>query len=236
MTADERQILLGIVERASQELSVEVPEVIAEVGPVYVRSTAATDVTPMLSFKPHPSMMPVRPEEIWMHDRGDGVRKETLFKLYNRRSEVIFYREGWFSDDLTIVEHWGTCGSRGEARSHTHTDKSNARKTYDRLKKVAYEAGFRAIPLSEHAKLVVEYPVAETKAETDLERRHALEDLLDELTGWLGLGHVDGSSIGSGTMEVLSYVVDFQTAKAAIVEALSETAFLDFNRIYRAAT
>jgi len=34
---------------------------------------------------------------------------------------------------------------------------------------------------------------------SDLDKRHKLEGVLNELLGWTGLGHVDGSSIGSGT-------------------------------------
>ena len=41
---------------------------------------------------------------------------------------------------------------------------------------------------------------------------------MDEVLGWTGLGHTDGGSIGSGTMEVGCVVVDFEIAKKVIEE------------------
>lgn len=43
---------------------------------------------------------------------------------------------------------------------------------------------------------------------SDLKKRTRLEDHLNELLGWTGLGHCDGGSIGSGTLEACCLVVD----------------------------
>ena len=67
---------------------------------------------------------------------------------------------------------------------------------------------------------------------TDLERRHAMEERMRELMGWTGLGTCDGGSIGSGTMEVCCFVVDFETAKRVIEHDLRGTEFEDYSRIY----
>ena len=66
----------------------------------------------------------------------------------------------------------------------------------------------------------------------DLEKRHALEERMNETLGWTGVGHCDGGSIGSGTMEVCCFVVDFDTAKRVIEEDLKGTKFADYSRIY----
>lgn len=99
------------------------------------------------------------------------------------------------------------------------------------MKREASDAGYKTIAPSRHETLIVEY--ASNDPSVDLARRHATEDFLDELTGWLGLGHVDGGSIGSGTMEVFCVVVDFQIARQAIAEALADSRFSGFVRIYR---
>ena len=66
----------------------------------------------------------------------------------------------------------------------------------------------------------------------DLDKRHRLEERKNETLGWTGLGHCDGGSIGSGTMEVCNFVVDFEIAKKVIEEDLIETQLSDFARIY----
>ena len=65
-----------------------------------------------------------------------------------------------------------------------------------------------------------------------LKKRHRLEERMNETLGWSGLGACDGGSIGSGTMEVCNFVVDFETAKAVVVKDLEGTEFANFTRIY----
>ena len=55
---------------------------------------------------------------------------------------------------------------------------------------------------------------------------------MNETLGWAGLGHCDGGSIGSDTMEVCCFVVDFDIAKSVIEADLQGTEFADFTRIY----
>lgn len=66
---------------------------------------------------------------------------------------------------------------------------------------------------------------------TDLDKRRALEDRMNETLGWTGLGHCDGGSIGLGTMEVCCCVVDFDIARCVIEEDLKGTEFADYSRI-----
>jgi hypothetical protein len=80
--------------------------------------------------------------------------------------------------------------------------------------------------------LLVEYPVDGMGNAKDVDKRHRLEDKLNEVLGWTGLGHCDGGSIGSGTMEACCYVADFEVAAAVIRKALIGTEFADFSRIY----
>jgi len=56
---------------------------------------------------------------------------------------------------------------------------------------------------------------------------------MDEVLGWTGLGHTDGGSIGSGTMEVGCVVVDFDIAKKVIEQDLKNTEFADYTRIFK---
>jgi hypothetical protein len=66
----------------------------------------------------------------------------------------------------------------------------------------------------------------------ELERRVAVEDRMNELLGWTGLGHCDGGSSGMGTMEVCCFVVDFAIAKRVIEADLRGTDYANYTRIY----
>lgn len=66
----------------------------------------------------------------------------------------------------------------------------------------------------------------------DLEKRHRLEDRMNETLGWTGLGVSDGGSMGSGSMEVCNFVVDFEIAKALIAKDLAGTEFENYTRIF----
>lgn len=66
----------------------------------------------------------------------------------------------------------------------------------------------------------------------DVDKRYELQERMDETLGWTGLGHCDGGSIGSGSMEVCCFVVDFEVAKRVIAEDLKGTEFEDYSRIY----
>jgi hypothetical protein len=66
----------------------------------------------------------------------------------------------------------------------------------------------------------------------DLGKRHALEDRLNEVLGWVGLGQCEGGNIGYGTMEVCCLVVDFELARSMIEADLAGSAFADYSRIF----
>jgi hypothetical protein len=92
--------------------------------------------------------------------------------------------------------------------------------------------GFSEIPDDDLKRLLIEYKIEGMGNEADLDKRHKLEDRMNETLGWTGLGNCDGGSIGSGTMEVCCLVVDFEKAKRIVEEDLTGTEFADFTRMY----
>lgn len=80
---------------------------------------------------------------------------------------------------------------------------------------------------------MIEYQIDGMGSEGDLSKRHQVEDRMNETLGWTGLGACDGGSIGSGTMEVCNFVVDFDVAKKVVEEDLAGTEFANYTRIYR---
>jgi hypothetical protein len=153
-----------------------------------------------------------------------------LVKLYKRDGDALRYWETWEHGGTNTL-HWGTVGDEGDTTT-LKTTKSARDKVRAELAARKAE-GYAEVPVDGMAMLVVEYKVEGFGNEADLAKRDRLESLLDNVLGWTGLGHCDGGSTGSGTMEAASYVVDFAIAKKLIEEELADTEFADFTRIYR---
>lgn len=154
-------------------------------------------------------------------------------KLYRFGKDKKEYWEVWQNDDGSHIVHWGELGSAtGNSRtmepSLDEDIESSIQGEVDRL----IAKGFRAIDIDDHATLLIEYAVDEMGTGEDVQKRHRLEELINETLGWTGLGVCDGGSIGSGTMEVCNYVVDFELAKSVIEKVLAGTEFADYTRIY----
>ncbi len=154
-----------------------------------------------------------------------------MIKLYKRTNEVLRYHEAWL-DGETIYEHWGIVGEQGETKEHRFPKGKDEEHAVLGVLRPAAEAGFRPIDKEDHATLLIEYAVDGMGTGEDVVKRHALEERINETLGWTGLGACDGGSIGSGTMEVCCFVVDFEIAKRVIEADLAGTEFSDFTRIY----
>ncbi len=152
-------------------------------------------------------------------------------KLYKRIDGVLHYHEAWAARGK-IVEHWGVAGERGEMTTHKRAKGSDEDAAIEEVLKGAIESGY--VPVEEIGEftLLIEYVVDGFGTKKDLKKRHALEVRMNETLGWTGLGHCDGGSIGSGTMEVCCYVADFEIAKCVIEADLAGTEFANFSRIY----
>ena len=157
-----------------------------------------------------------------------------LSKLYRRSDEALEYREAWDSED-SIIEHWGACGTLGETRQHRFDDATDRFRIFANLLQSARADGFEPITQEQHQIRVVQRPIDGHGSSNDLERRHALEEWLNQRLGWLGLGHCDGGSSGSGSMEAFCLVVDFEIAANPLATELAASQFDDF-AISRAAS
>lgn len=154
-----------------------------------------------------------------------------MFKFYKRTDDGLLYHEAWANGSV-VVEHWGRCGERGEAKEHMAENAEQVGRLLGTVANAALQAGFKPIPEKRMKMLIVEYPIENASSDA-LQRRHQLEDQFNELVGWLGIGHLDGGSIGSSTMEVALAVVDFDIAKAALETAAVDTPLAGFTRIYK---
>jgi hypothetical protein len=154
-----------------------------------------------------------------------------MIKLYKSIDGQLHYHEAWTGDGV-ILEHWGKVGEKGEQREHKVPRGRQAVAVLEDVLLDIREDDYAEIDDADRVELVIEYRVEGKGSAEDLDKRSALQDRMDEVLGWTGLGYCDGGSIGSGTMAVECFVVDFAIAKSVIESDLQGTTFGDYSRIY----
>jgi hypothetical protein len=139
-----------------------------------------------------------------------------MLKLYRK----FEYWEAWDAGS-TVTIHWGTVGERGEIRSVQKQPLKPSEKTIESESQPRRSEGFREIPFERHIAIVVQYRLDSWGSPEDLGLRHKVEGILNECLGWTGNGFCDGGDIGSGVMNVFSYVVNPDVAIETIRDELS---------------
>ncbi len=230
ITPDERDSLLAAISSAQHEIEHNPPANLMPLEPIYMVNWSSDDPMRSISFAP-PLSAPFSSRDV-IEIPPVAARKSlklkialddpAMFKLYRRAKQGLEYWEAWYSNEK-VVEHKGLCGENGEVAEHEASDAETGRRILVKLRSAKKEAGFKPIAPSRHAMIVVEGPIDGFGAQHDLDVRGKLEDQLDELLGLLGLGHCDGGSTGSGSMEVFCMVVDAKIAIPAINLALAAT-------------
>lgn len=157
-----------------------------------------------------------------------------MLKLYRFSDTKKEYWETWEDDGIHTV-HFGELGTQGNSRVVKGTTFKPATSAIQNEIEDLLASGFTPIEPENHAVLMIEYSIDGMGTGSDLKKRHSLEDRMNETLGWTGLGACDGGSIGSGTMEVCNFVVDFNIAKQVIENDLANTEFANYTRIYQEA-
>lgn len=153
-----------------------------------------------------------------------------MIKLYKGMKGGILYHEAW-SADLTITEHWGKLGEVGCTRDHELTEADDPDDALQAVLAPARALGFSELDEEELRLLSIQYRIQGMGSEADLSKRCALEDRMNEVLGWVGLGQCEGGNTSYGTMEVRCSVVDFDLARSVIKADLAGSIFDDYTRI-----
>jgi hypothetical protein len=153
-----------------------------------------------------------------------------MLKLYKDIDGKLRYWETWDKDQQTGIVHRGAVGDKGEIEEIKSSLLSNFRKKIQKLVDEKIAEGYEE--MEDMYTLLIQYTVDDMGTPQDLEKRHRLENRMNDVLGWTGLGHCDGGSIGSGTMEACCFVVDFDTAKEIIEQDLKGTEFENYIRIF----
>ena len=152
-----------------------------------------------------------------------------MIKLYKKVKGVLRYHEAW-ANDGTITEHWGEVGKRGKLRQHEMRGRKSEKRALREVLQAAIDDGYE--DMDDLKVVLIEYKIRGMGTAKDLDKRHDLQDRMNETLGWTGLGHCDGGSIGSGTMEVCCLVVDVGIALRVIKTDLKGSPFANYSRIF----
>ncbi|VWX34570.1 conserved hypothetical protein [Exiguobacterium oxidotolerans] len=82
--------------------------------------------------------------------------------------------------------------------------------------------GYRELDDTDYKELVVQFPYAEGQAEAALERRHMMEEMIDEGLLHTGNGYCEGGDIGGNTTNIFYHVLDVEAAVSLIFEGMKE--------------
>lgn len=237
LTAEERSALSRLIENVAERLAASPPEHLPSLKPVYASEDEFGQKL-SIGFQPLGAFLPVvanqrivelQPEEIhaYLQRHDDAAPTTQTVKLYKRHDGRLLYREAWI-DGENVVEHVGVYGERGLVSQHAASGPVQQREVINAIAAEAKANGFDAIPEARLVGLLVSKEISGAGTKNDLRRRDALEDFLNEVTGWRGLGHCDGGSIGSGSMEAFCLVVDYKIAAEVIERELALSQFNDF--------
>jgi hypothetical protein len=155
-----------------------------------------------------------------------------MIRAYKEVNDDVLYFHIWETDENNAVFYQGVMGNKGELE---HVSAKNPDDLTDKINQKIDElndTGWNGIDDDEYDILVIEYKIDGDGTEEDHKKRQAVQDRVNEVLGWTGVGFCDGGSIGSGTMEICCVVFDYQLAYDIINEDLNETEFEDFSRIY----
>lgn len=142
----------------------------------------------------------------------------------------IVYWEVW-EDDKTLQVHYGVVGETGETEEVKLRIFEKAEKVMKKLAEEKLNEGYEHLDEEELIELVVQYPYEESQMKEALDGRHNVEDLMNECLGWTGNGFCDGGDIGSGTTNVVNYVIDAKKALKTITIELSNNNLLEKAKI-----
>ncbi|MEQ7156573.1 hypothetical protein [Brevundimonas aurifodinae] len=237
LTSEERSTLLRLIENVAERLAASPPGHRLSLKPVYASEDKFGQKL-SIGFQPPGAFASVvanqrtvelQPEEIhaYLKRHDDAVPATQMVKLYKRHDGWLLYREAWI-DGENVVEHVGVYGELGLTSQHAASGAVRQREVINAIAAEAKADGFNAVPEARLVGLLVSKEIPGAGTKNDLRRRHALEDFLNEVTGWRGLGHCDGGSIGSGSMEAFCLVVDYKIAAEVIERELASSQFNDF--------
>jgi hypothetical protein len=150
-------------------------------------------------------------------------------RFFKTDNNTLYYWETWETDEKSAICHWGIVGETGEHVEHFDSYKKIVKNEIAKKLKEGYEE----TPDEDFDVMEIIYKIRGMGSDKDEDKIVRLEEKMNELLGWLGLGYCDGFSIGGGTMDVCCVVIDFEIAQNAIADSLKDTEFANYKEIVK---
>jgi hypothetical protein len=148
-----------------------------------------------------------------------------MIRLYKRDGDGIHYWQAWRHQRIVVL-HWGRVGEKGRTRQIRLRKGQTAKAVIEEAARQPNAEGYAAIDVNEHSQVAVQYRTIGWGSVGDLDKRHRIEDLLDDCLAWTCNGFCDGGDIGSGEMNVFCLVVNPEAAKNTLVSTLKKNRLL----------
>ena len=155
-----------------------------------------------------------------------------MYKIYRKNNNKLEYWETWEKGEDASVIHEGVVGEKGDTKVLENINLQERQGILKTEIKKRIEAGFRPIEEKDLKTLVIEYKINNNQGLDLLSKRNELESRLNEILGWVGLGHCDGGTSSQEEIEVFCLVVDYDLAFKLITEDISNSPFSDYSKIY----
>ena len=135
------------------------------------------------------------------------------------------YWEVW-EHERAIILHYGAVGEDGISKQYKLKEGDNPEELMAELVASKRQEGFIELTKEHLRQIVIQYRVSNTHWETNLDKRHSVEELLDECLGWTGNGEVDGGEISEKVINVFCFVIDVKKALTTIIKELKKHDYL----------
>jgi hypothetical protein len=145
-----------------------------------------------------------------------------LLKLYKREEQTMLYWEAWDENDDVLI-HFGELGQMGETTTIPLAEFEPPETAIQRHAQEAREAGFDEIETEELFELIIQFTSDSARGDDFVEK---VEDLLNDVLGWTGLGHCDGSDAADGAVNFFCFVVDPKLSVDPLVNELRDQELL----------
>jgi len=130
--------------------------------------------------------------------------RQRAVSLYKKEGDILWFAQSYALDDQKAYLLHGKVGEKGAQSSTDVAAGQTIEQLLFALVKPFHDQKYKRL---KEKTLTLEMDVVgdEVKA---LAKQHEMAELLEEWSGWNGLGSVEGTSIGSGTMEIFLNVCD----------------------------
>lgn len=149
-----------------------------------------------------------------------------MIKLIKQKDGELLYWEVW-QDDKSLIVHYGTVGDTGKTDEIKLSLFQKADKEMEKLAEEQLANGYEELEEENLVEFVLQYNYEDNDIEEALNKRHLVEDLMNECLGWTGNGHCDGGDIGSGTINIFDFVIDVDKALESTLDELSKNNLIE---------